>query len=123
MKNSIKLIKILLVLVSIFLTVFLVVELISLNKLNNLRELLQIIILRIMHETNQFKHLAFVGGTCLRILYNLNRFSEDLDFSLIQPGYKFSAFVKSLETNLKKSGFFVEYRQRTTVGPSVASSY
>lgn len=80
------------------------------EKLNQLRELLQIIILRIMHETNQFQYMAFVGGTCLRILYKLNRFSEGLDFSLIHKSYKFSSFVKALESNLKKSGFFVEFK-------------
>ena len=51
------------------------------EKVHNLRECLHIIILRIMQESNQFNYMAFVGGTCLRILYHLKRSSEDLDFS------------------------------------------
>ena len=56
----------------------------SLNaKLNLTREFLQILVLKIMSDKGMFDSYAFVGGTCLRILYDLRRFSEDLDFSLI----------------------------------------
>ena len=45
------------------------------------REFLQIICLKIMNEKRMFDDIAFLGGTALRILYDLRRFSEDLDFS------------------------------------------
>jgi len=50
---------------------------------NYLREYLQLYILKILDEKGYFQRLAFVGGTALRIIYDLKRFSEDLDFSLI----------------------------------------
>ena len=53
------------------------------EKINLTREFLQILILKIMNDKKMFDSYAFVGGTCLRILYDLRRFSEDLDFSLI----------------------------------------
>ncbi|NOQ42363.1 MAG: nucleotidyl transferase AbiEii/AbiGii toxin family protein [Desulfuromusa sp.] len=43
-----------------------------------------------LNRTGFFEHAAFYGGTCLRIFYGLPRFSEDLDFSLLQPDPEFS---------------------------------
>ena len=48
---------------------------------NLLRELLQWEILAAMHASEAFREVAFVGGTCLRLMHRLKRFSEDLDFS------------------------------------------
>ena len=75
----------------------------SLNgKMNVSREFLQILCLKIMNEKKMFDQVAFVGGTALRVLYDLRRFSEDLDFSMInQDGYSFQGnsdqFVKSFK--------------------------
>jgi len=52
------------------------------EKLNRLREYLQTFILHSFHESEAFANLAFVGGTALRFLFQLPRFSEDLDFTL-----------------------------------------
>ena len=52
-------------------------------KLNAMREYLQAYILRIMHDEGLFRAAAFLGGTALRFLYNIPRFSEDLDFSAL----------------------------------------
>ena len=51
------------------------------EKLNAMREYLQAYILSFMYEGGLFRQAAFVGGTALRFLHNLPRFSEDLDFS------------------------------------------
>ena len=53
------------------------------DKLNCIRELLQIIILKVMYDKDIFSYTAFTGGTALRILFGLRRFSVGLDFSLI----------------------------------------
>lgn len=50
------------------------------------REYLQSRILESLQDTGVFLRWAFVGGTALRFLYSIPRFSEDLDFSLIAPG-------------------------------------
>jgi len=52
------------------------------QRLNVLREYLQAFVLRSLHEAEAFTALAFVGGTALRFLEALPRFSEELDFSL-----------------------------------------
>jgi predicted nucleotidyltransferase component of viral defense system len=56
-----------------------------------------------------FEHAAFYGGTSLRILYGLNRFSEDLDFSLLKsdPNFNLSPFLKAIEEELEISGLKV----------------
>lgn len=49
------------------------------------REYLQARVLQILQDKHAFQNWAFVGGTALRFLFSLPRFSEDLDFSLVQP--------------------------------------
>lgn len=53
---------------------------------NRVREYLQARILQSLQENTAFAAWAFVGGTALRFLFGMPRFSEDLDFSLIQAG-------------------------------------
>lgn len=51
------------------------------------REYLQARILESFQDQGLFLKWAFLGGTALRFLYGIPRFSEDLDFSLILPGH------------------------------------
>ena len=68
-----------------------------------LREIMQEIALAGLQRAGFFEKAAFYGGTALRIFYDLDRFSEDLDFSLLEPDEKFSlepyfeAVVKEFE--------------------------
>lgn len=72
------------------------------EKYNQLREFLQLLILKIVDENGYFRNLAFVGGTALRIIYNLKRFSEDLDFCLAnRDHYHFSTIMRELEHQLR----------------------
>lgn len=48
------------------------------------REVMQKIALAGLNRGGFFEHAAFYGGTCLRIFHGLNRFSEDMDFSLTE---------------------------------------
>ncbi len=50
--------------------------------------------------------LAFKGGTCLYIFYNLNRFSTDLDFNLTSKDFNFEELAKILEKYIKIEDFF-----------------
>lgn len=54
-----------------------------------LRELIQEIALLGLWRSKFFEHAAFYGGTALRILYGLDRFSEDLDFTLLKKNKTF----------------------------------
>lgn len=79
------------------------------DKLNLIREFLQILILKIMFDKNHFNYLSFQGGTALRILFNLRRFSEDLDFSLInKKNYVYYNLISEIEKELKLFGFNIE---------------
>ena len=57
---------------------------------NALREVFQEIALLGLYKSGFFEKAAFYGGTCLRIFYDLPRFSEDMDFSLLQKDENFN---------------------------------
>jgi len=59
------------------------------EKNNALREVMQQITLAGLSRSDFFEKAAFYGGTCLRLFYNLPRFSEDMDFSLLQVNKDF----------------------------------
>jgi predicted nucleotidyltransferase component of viral defense system len=59
------------------------------DKTNAIKEVIQEIILCGLSRAGFFKQAAFYGGTALRIFYGLDRFSEDLDFTLITPNQDF----------------------------------
>jgi predicted nucleotidyltransferase component of viral defense system len=78
-------------------------------KYNFTREFLQELILQIIDRQGYFKYLAFVGGTALRIMYDLPRFSEDLDFSLVKKkGFNFAALLKIIKKELELNGYEIE---------------
>ncbi|DAB32466.1 MAG TPA: hypothetical protein CFH79_03715 [Sulfurospirillum sp. UBA11407] len=74
-----------------------------------LREILQEIVLLGLYDAGFFKHAAFYGGTALRILHNLPRFSEDLDFSLLKsnPEFNLKPYEEAIISTLKAFGFDV----------------
>ncbi|MBU4330585.1 MAG: nucleotidyl transferase AbiEii/AbiGii toxin family protein [Acidobacteria bacterium] len=74
-----------------------------------LREILQEIALLGLWRSKFFEKAAFYGGTALRILYGLDRFSEDLDFSLIstQKNFDLEAYNRALKQELLAFGFEV----------------
>lgn len=85
---------------------------------NRLREYLQAFALRSFHESEAFRAVAFVGGTALRFLHNLPRFSEDLDFSLVsEAGYAGRDWMAKLKRDLVFAGFNPEvtWNDRKTV--------
>jgi predicted nucleotidyltransferase component of viral defense system len=55
-----------------------------------MREIMQEIALAALSRTDFYKKAAFYGGTALRIFYGLDRYSEDLDFSLLESDSNFS---------------------------------
>lgn len=60
------------------------------DKKNAVKEIMQEIVLCGLSRAGFFKEAAFYGGTALRIFYGLDRFSEDLDFSLMTENQKFN---------------------------------
>jgi predicted nucleotidyltransferase component of viral defense system len=79
------------------------------------REMLQIICLKIMNEKKMFERAAFLGGTALRVLYDIRRFSEDLDFSTTGAArFQQDPLKKALTQGFQKYGFTVETTSKNT---------
>lgn len=74
---------------------------------NALKEILQEIILLGLDRNDFFEKSVFYGGTALRIMYGIDRFSEDLDFTLLKPDptFKLDKYFPGLERELKAFGF------------------
>lgn len=86
-----------------------------------LREIIQEVALLGLWRSKFFEHAAFYGGTALRILYGLDRFSENLDFSLLEPSpdFNLARYTASLEEELSAFGFNVRVEM---VGKAVESA-
>lgn len=78
-----------------------------LHSRNVVREYLQARILSSLQRSGAMVALAFHGGTALRFLYAIPRYSEDLDFALERPTakYDFRALLQSLRTELAAEGY------------------
>lgn len=78
---------------------------------NSLRDILQRLALLGLWRSKFFEHAAFYGGTAIRLLYGLDRFSEDLDFSLRASDSDFSMndYSGSLVRELESFGFNVNF--------------
>lgn len=83
--------------------------------INALKEIFQEISLLGLWRAKFYEKAAFYGGTALRILYGLNRFSEDLDFSLLKPDKNFdlSQYNQAIKDELNSFGFDVLVETKT----------
>jgi predicted nucleotidyltransferase component of viral defense system len=75
--------------------------------INSLREILRDIALLGLWRGKFFEKAAFYGGTALRVLYGLDRFSKDMDFSLLEPSDRFDItnYIVFLEKETEGFGF------------------
>ena len=82
---------------------------------NALKEIAQELALMALSRSGFFKLAAFQGGTCLRILHGLNRFSEDLDFILEKPDphFNWDPYIKSMREEFKAYGYSLEVTIKT----------
>ena len=82
--------------------------------INAIREIMQELTLQGLWRGKFFEHAAFYGGTALRILYGLNRSSEDLDFSLLKPdpAFRLSGYAEALKRELASFGFATEFVEK-----------
>jgi predicted nucleotidyltransferase component of viral defense system len=81
---------------------------------NALKEIMQEIALLGLWRAKFFEHALFYGGTALRILHKLPRFSEDLDFSLLKKDEKFDLkeYHEAIKVELEAFGFLVEVEKK-----------
>lgn len=79
----------------------------SLEQMHLLRNELQHLVLQELDRKQGFEQIAFLGGTALRILYGLDRFSEDLDFSTSKNYHKkfeLQPLVHAVSESIKSFG-------------------
>lgn len=89
-----------------------------------LREILQEATLLGLWRARFFEHAAFYGGTALRLLHGLDRFSEDLDFTLLQAHLDFdlSPYLAALVEELSALGFTISAEEKNKSGSSAIRS-
>ena len=87
---------------------------------NAAREIVQEIALLGLWRGGFFEHAAFYGGTALRIFHGLRRFSEDLDFTLVEPGdaTRLERYLPGVATELESWGFSFETEPKSAGGES-----
>jgi predicted nucleotidyltransferase component of viral defense system len=80
------------------------------DKKNAIKEIMQEIVLAGLSKTNFFKNVAFYGGTALRIYHDLNRFSEDLDFTLLasDKNFTFETYIPMINQTVESLGLKFE---------------
>ena len=81
-----------------------------------IREVVQEIALLGLWRSGFFEEAAFYGGTALRIFHGLNRFSEDLDFSLLEDGgsVRLESALASIRTELAAWGLSFEAESKSS---------
>jgi len=89
-----------------------------------LREILQSVVLYALWRVDFFKTAAFQGGTALRILHGLPRFSEDLDFICLKPApaFQWSEYSTPLMDVLAEFGIHCEFVDRGRMDQAVRAA-
>jgi len=89
-----------------------------------LREIMQEIALAGLQRSGFFEKAAFYGGTALRIFHGLQRFSEDLDFSLIEvnPDFSLEPYLRGVEAEFSALGVTVSIEEKTKTATTTIDS-
>jgi len=93
---------------------------------NALKEIIQQITLLGLHRGKFFDVACFYGGTALRVLYGLDRFSEDMDFCLNTPDktFSFQPYIKSITDELERYGLNARVEEKKTgLDNSIGSAF
>ncbi len=96
------------------------------DHVNALREVFQEIALCGLWRAKFFERAAFYGGSCLRILHGLDRFSEDMDFSLLRSdeGFDLTPYCAFVEDELRSWGFAVTVeKKRKSTDSAIESAF
>lgn len=90
------------------------------EKKNGIKEVVQEIVLCGLSRAGFFHEYAFYGGTALRIFYGLDRFSEDLDFSLLEPNENFqlATYIPTLEKEVNAYGLNLKIENKAKTATS-----
>lgn len=95
------------------------------DELNALKEITQEVALYSLYKVGFFQHVSFLGGTSLRILHGLDRFSEDLDFSTLKPDSKFDlmGLLEKAMMHMNAYGYDLNIDQKDLTDKNVQSRF
>ena len=96
------------------------------DKKNAIKEIVQEIVLCGLSRGGFFKEAAFYGGTALRIFYGLDRFSEDLDFSLVtqDPNFDLTKYFPYIENETKSLGLDFSVQEKSkSIDSNIKSAF
>ncbi|MEK6697288.1 MAG: nucleotidyl transferase AbiEii/AbiGii toxin family protein [Candidatus Deferrimicrobiota bacterium] len=97
----------------------------SVEQENVLQELMQHYVLSSLSRAGLFAEAMFHGGTCLRIVYGMNRFSEDLDFLLKRsdPNFRWQGYLESVRKDCEQEGIPFEVQDKSQAGTAVQKAF
>lgn len=92
---------------------------------NVLQELMQHYVLASLARAGLFAEAMFHGGTCLRIVHEMNRFSEDLDFLLKQPNpdFRWQGYLESVWKDCAREGIPFEVQDKSQAETAVKKAF
>jgi predicted nucleotidyltransferase component of viral defense system len=92
---------------------------------NVLQELMQQYVLTSLSRAGFFSEAVFHGGTCLRIINGIHRFSEDLDFLLKKPdlGFRWQNYLKFVKRDCEHEGIPFEVQDKSQAGKAVQKAF
>jgi len=97
----------------------------ALEQENILQEVMQEYVLASLAKAGFFSVAVFHGGTCLRLLHGMQRFSEDLDFMLKKADldFKWNTFLEVVRRDCAAEGIAFEALDRATAGTAVRKAF
>jgi predicted nucleotidyltransferase component of viral defense system len=92
---------------------------------NAVREVAQELVLAALAETDFFEKAIFHGGTSLRILYGINRYSEDLDFALIKKdtSFQWEPYLEQVMEKMNAYGCSLEALDKSKADSTVKKAF
>jgi predicted nucleotidyltransferase component of viral defense system len=95
------------------------------SELNAIKEITQEVALAGLARAGFFKSAMFQGGTCLRIIHGLQRFSEDLDFILNEPNeaFKWEPYLAAIKTEFEAFGLSLSVIDRAKASDTVKKAF
>jgi predicted nucleotidyltransferase component of viral defense system len=97
----------------------------SVEQENVLQELMQHYVLSSLSRAGLFAEAVFHGGTCLRIVHGMNRFSEDLDFLLKRsdPDFRWQGYLESVRKDCEQEGIPFGVQDMSRAGTAVQKAF
>lgn len=95
------------------------------EEINAIKEIYQEIALAGLARSDFFRLAAFQGGTALRIVHKLKRFSEDLDFVLLKPmpSFQWHSYLSAVELEFKSFGVNLQTKDRSEAKGNVKTAF